>query len=196
MSNPTEGDTPPRPYWHRPRNFNGRFERSIHTVRRDAAAAEYLADHPGTTYREIAEQFGYYDKTEARRGILRAKADVARPAIEKLIGDESRELDALYAEAMKILQRNHVTVSHGKVITWLNPETQQEEPLPDDGPRLTAISTALRIRQAYWDLHGLKQPTKTEAVVTVNPQEIELAGLIEQAEAANATREAHLKGDG
>jgi hypothetical protein len=155
-------DGTPTPYWHRPRNFNGRFERSIHTVRRDAAAAEYKADHPETTLREIAELFGYYDKAQARRGIESAKADVARPAIHKLIGDESRELDALYAEAMAVLQRHHVTVSHGKVITWRNPETNDEEPLVDDGPKLQAIRVALDVRKAYQDLHGLKQPAKTE----------------------------------
>lgn len=163
---PAEQPTPPGPdgdphaFRRRPRNFNGRFERSIHTVRRDAAAAEYKADHPEATLREIAEQFGYYDKSEARRGIERAKADVARPAITKLIGDESTELDLLYAEAMRILQRNHVTVSHGKVITWRNPETQQEETLLDDGPKLAAIQAALRIRESYRKLHGLDQPSR------------------------------------
>lgn len=144
----------------RPRNGMGRFTRTITSARRDAAAAEHLADHPGTTYQQIAELYGYYDKGEARRGIERAKADVARPAITKLIGDESTELDALYTEAVRILQRNHITVSHGKVITWLNPETQQEETLLDDGPKLQAIRVALDIRASYRKLHGLDQPSR------------------------------------
>ncbi|MFC8515491.1 hypothetical protein [Streptomyces sp. NPDC057257] len=176
-----DGPGPEDPYAHlrRPRNFNGRFERSITSVRRDAAAAEYAADHPNATLREIAEEFGYYDKSEARRAILRAKADVARPAIDKLIGDESRELDALYAEACEILQRNHVTVSHGKVVTWRNPETGEDEPLPDDGPKLAAIETALRIRASYRKLHGLDQPSQVAVsgavryeVVGVDPADL------------------------
>jgi hypothetical protein len=132
----------------------------METVRRDAACADYLADHPGTPLAELAQRFGYYDATEARRGILRAKADVARPAIDKLIKTESEELDALYTEACAILQRNHVTVSHGKVITWLNPETGNDEPLLDDGPKLAAIRVALDIRASYRKLHGLDQPSR------------------------------------
>ncbi|MEW2420451.1 hypothetical protein AB0911_07895 [Streptomyces nigra] len=144
----------------RDRDGMGRFRRTLASVRRDAAAAEYQADHPTATLQQIADQFGYYDKGEARRGILRAKADVARPAVTKLIATESEELDALYTEACAILQRNHVTVSHGRVITWLNPDTGQEEPLPDDGPKLQAIQVALRVRESYRKLHGLDQPAQ------------------------------------
>jgi hypothetical protein len=148
--------------WTPARGNNGRFVRNLQSVRRDAACAQYQADHPEVTYRELAERFKYYDKGEARKAILRAKADVARPAVTKLIADESEELDALYTEACNILQRNHVTVSHGRVITWLNPETGQEEPLLDDGPKLAAIQAALKIRESYRRLHGLDRPAKTQ----------------------------------
>lgn len=159
----TNDDTPaddPHAALDRPRNSMGRFERSMASVRRDAAAAEYYADHPGMTYDELAERFGFSHRTDARNAVLRAKADVARPAVTKLIATESEELDALYAEAVAILQRHHVTVSHGKVITWRNPETEQEEPLQDDGPKLAAIQTALRVRESYRKLHGLDQPAQ------------------------------------
>lgn len=144
----------------RDRNSMGRFTRTLASVRRDAAAAEYLADHPGTTYEALKDLFGYAHRSDAKKGIERAKADVARPAITKLIGTESEELDALYTEAVAILQRNHVTVSHGKVITWRNPETLAEEPLLDDGPKLQAIRVALDIRASYRKLHGLDQPSR------------------------------------
>jgi hypothetical protein len=150
----------PHAHLRRTRNQNGRFTRDMTTVRRDAAVAEHLADHPQTTYNELAELFGFSHRKDAYNAVLRAKADVARPAVSKLIDDESQELDALYTEACKILQRNHITVSHGRIVTWLNPETQQEEPLLDDGPKLTAIQTALRVRESYRKLHGLDQPSR------------------------------------
>lgn len=156
---PTPEDDP-YAFLERDRDRMGRFRRTMASVRRDAAAAEYQADHPDATLQQIADRFDYYDKSEARRGILRAKADVARPAITKLIATESEELDVLYTEACAILQRNHVTVSHGKVITWRNPETNVEEPLLDDGPKLAAIQAALRIRESYRKLHGLDQPAQ------------------------------------
>jgi hypothetical protein len=168
-----------RDEWTRDRDNRGRFTRNLRSVRRDAACAEYQADNPKISYRELAEIFGYYDKSEARLAILRAKADVARPAVTKLIATESEELDALYAEACAILQRNHITVSHGKIITWLNPETQQEEPLVDDGPKLQAIQVALRVRESYRKLHGLDQPAQVAVsggvkyeVVGVDPADL------------------------
>lgn len=160
---PTNDDTPDNdPYaaQRRPRNSMGRFERSMTTVRRDAAAADYYSDHPGMTYEELATLFGFCHRSDAKKAIERAKADVARPAVTKLIATESEELDALYTEAVAILQRNHVTVSHGKVITWRNPETGEDEPLLDDGPKLQAIQVALRVRESYRKLHGLDQPAQ------------------------------------
>jgi len=163
----------------RQRDGRGRFTRSIKTARRDAAAADYLAEHPGTTYRQLARLFGYYDHKDARIGIEQAKADVARPAVTKLIADESQELDALYTEAVAILQRNHVTVSHGRIVMWRNPDTGQEEPLQDDGPRLQAIQLALRVRESYRKLHGLDQPAQVAVsgavryeVVGVDPADL------------------------
>jgi hypothetical protein len=157
---PNTPDNDPNAHLRRDRNSTGRFVRSLDTVRRDAAAAEYLADHPGTTYEEIKERYGYAHRSDAKKAIERAKADVARPAITKLIATESEELDALYTEACAILRRNHVAVSHGHVVTWLNPETNKEEPLPDDGPKLAALRVALSIRDQYENLHGLKQPAQ------------------------------------
>jgi hypothetical protein len=145
---------------HATRDARGKFVRSIDTVRRDAAAAEYLAEHPGTSYRELAERFGYYDKGTAWRGIQAAKADVARPAVTKLVQAESDELDSLYVMALEIIERNHVVVSHGRVVTMRDPDTGEERPLQDDGPRLQAIQMALRIRDQYQNLHGLKQPAQ------------------------------------
>jgi hypothetical protein len=138
----------------------GRFTRTIRSARRDAEAADYYADHPSMTYDELATMFGYSHRSDARKGIQRAIADVARPAVSKLIAAESDELDILYTEACAILQRNHVTVSHGRIVMWRNPETGVEEPLPDDNPKIQAIRVALDVRKAYQDLHGLKQPSR------------------------------------
>jgi len=150
----------PNAHLQRPRSRMGRFTRTIHSARRDAEAADYYADHPGMTYDELAERFGFSHRSDAKKAVQRAIADVARPAVTKLIQTESDELDILYTEACAILQRNHVTVSHGKVIMWRNPETNVEEPLLDDMPKLQAIRVALDVRKAYEELHGLKQPSR------------------------------------
>ena len=156
---PTPEDDP-NAYLERPRSRMGRFTRTIQSARRDAEAAEYYGEHPGMTYDELAERFGFSHRSDAKKAVQRAIADVARPAVTKLIAAESDELDILYSEALAILERNHVTVSHGKVITARNEETGKDEPLLDDGPKLAAIQAALRIRESYRKLHGLDQPAQ------------------------------------
>lgn len=153
-------------------NGQGRFERHPDTVERDKQAVELRAQR--WTLQQIADHLGYSDKSNVRRAIERARADVARPAITQLIQTESDELDELYALALEIIHRNHVVVSHGKVICGTD-----GEPLLDDGPKLQAIQTALRIRDQYQNLHGLKQPAQVAVsgavryeVIGVNPEDL------------------------
>ncbi|MFF7550931.1 hypothetical protein ACFZCU_46115 [Streptomyces canus] len=179
---PDDEEDPHHPT-NRPQDRWGRFERSMATVRRDAKAAGLRAD--GLTYEQIAEQLGWADKSDARKAVLRARADVARPAITRLIATESEELDALYTEACAILQRRHITVSHGKIIMWRNPDTDEEEPLLDDGPKLQAIRVALDVRKAYEELHGLKQPSR----VSIDAQQLgdEIGALLDRATRDDST---------
>ena len=162
-----------REHLERPRDGKNRFVRSMDNVRRDAEAAAYWAEHR-CTYQEIADRFGYYDRSQAWRGIQSAKRDVALPAVTKLRQTEAEQLDALYLMALEIIERNHVVVSHGRVVCG-----DDGQPLQDDGPRLQAIQTALRIRDQYQALHGLKQPAKVEhsggvtfEIVGVDPQDL------------------------
>ncbi|MFE4716850.1 hypothetical protein ACFRLW_10415 [Streptomyces sp. NPDC056728] len=168
---PTAGT--PQPH-HAP---GGRFERGMDTVRRDAAAAELRAQK--RTYQQIADELGFGNRGDAWRAVLRAKADVARPAVTKLIQAESGELDDLYVMALEVIEANHVVVSHGKVVTRLDPESGEEKPLQDNGPKLQAIQTALRVRESYRKLHGLDAEQKVNVsgavryeVVGVDPADL------------------------
>lgn len=155
----------------------GRYERGMDTVQRDASAAELRAQK--RTYRQIAAELGFNNPGDAWRAVQRAKADVARPAVTKLIQTESEELDDLYILAMEVIEANHVVVSHGKVVTMLDAESGEEKPLTDNGPKLQAIQTALRIRESYRKLHGLDQPAQVAVsgavryeVVGVDPADL------------------------
>ncbi|MFI5524993.1 hypothetical protein [Streptomyces platensis] len=146
----------------RARDTTGKFVRTIASAQRDAAAANLRAERPAVPYREIARRLGYSDGGDAWRGVRRAMRDAVIEPVERLIETEAAELDALYVEAMEILGRNHVTVNQGRIITMLDPDTGRELPLPDDGPRLAALNTALKIRESYRRLRGLDAATKTE----------------------------------
>ncbi|MFD3917131.1 hypothetical protein [Streptomyces sp. NPDC058603] len=154
------------------RNGKGRFDRSIESVRRDAAAAELRAG--GLKYHEIAAELGYCDKGEAWRGVQKAKADVAREPVARLIQTEAAQLDELYVAALEVLERDHVMVSHGRIVT-----DEEGRPLLDDGPKLNAIRELRGIRESYRKLFGTDAPSR----VSVDAQQLgdEIAALLNQA---------------
>ncbi|GAA3718170.1 hypothetical protein [Streptomyces tremellae] len=156
------------------RNGKGKFERGIESVRRDAAAAEMRAQRPTPTYQEIADRLGYSDKGEAWRGVQRAKADVAREPVARLIASEAAQLDELYAAALEVLERDHVVVSYGSVV-----KGEDGKPLLDDGPKLAAIRELRGIRESYRKLHGLDAPSR----VSVDAQQLgdDILALLDRA---------------
>ncbi|MER5559693.1 hypothetical protein ABT071_13915 [Streptomyces sp. NPDC002506] len=155
VNNPSQGEPGNR----RARSEgNGQFVRTDDTARRDAQAAALRSE--GKTFEHIATTLGYADKGCAWRGVRRARRDAAIEPVTQLVETESAELDDLYARALEILDRHHITVQQGRVVTMLDADTGREVPIPDDGPKLQALLVALKIRQAYQDLHGLKAEKK------------------------------------
>lgn len=162
-----QGDDP----MERLRNGKGRFDRSITTVERDAAAAGLRAD--GMNYQQIADELGYSGKGEAWRGVQRAKADVAREPVAKLIQTEAAQLDALYVAALEVLERDHVFVSHGRIV-----KDDDGNPILDDGPKLNAIRELRTIRESYRKLFGADAPSR----VSVDAQQLgaEISALFDR----------------
>lgn len=153
------------------RNGKGRFDRSIHTVERDAAAADLRANNK--TYKEIAAELGFCDKGEAWRAVQRAKQDVARVPVAKLIQREAEQLDELYVAALEVLERDHVMVSHGRIV-----KGDDDQPLLDDGPKLAAIRELRALRESYRKLFGTDAPSR----VSVDAQQIgaEISALFDR----------------
>lgn len=170
MGHMTTNDTPPDA---QPRDGNGKYE-YVHTaVQRDAEAMRLKAE--GKTYEQIAAALGYYDRGHAWRGIQRARKAVLREPAEELIATEAARLDDLYATALEILERDHVMVSHGKVIY----DESSGEPMLDDAPRLAALRELRAIRESYRKLHGLDAARKVDLsggvryeLVGVDPDEL------------------------
>jgi hypothetical protein len=137
---------------------DGRYIRTDDSVRRDAQAAGLRSQ--GRTFQQIADALGYCDKGAAWRGVRRARRDAVIEPVTKLIEAESAELDELYARALEILDRHHITVQQGRVVTMLDRDTGQEVPVPDDGPKLQALQVALKIRESFRKLRGLDAEKK------------------------------------
>ncbi|WP_060888052.1 hypothetical protein [Streptomyces caniscabiei] len=142
----------------RPHNNNtGRFEPSQPAAEKAARAAHLKAENPRLSYQQIADAVGYNNKSDAWRAIQRCRDAVIREAGAELVAAEAAHLDDLFVEALEVLQRDHVTVSHGRIV-----KDDDGRPILDDGPKLAAIDRLLRVRESYRKLYGADQPAKVE----------------------------------
>jgi hypothetical protein len=138
-----------------PRDGNGGFLYTDASVQRDADASRLRSE--GKTYQQIADALGYGDRGCAWRGVQRARRAILREPVEQLIQVESGRLDELYVAALDVLERDHPTVSNGRVMY-----DDDGKPILDDGPKLAAIRELRQIRESFRKLHGLDQPGKVE----------------------------------
>ncbi|MFD5058244.1 hypothetical protein [Streptomyces sp. NPDC058394] len=142
----------------RPHGGDGQFVRSLTTAQRDAEAARLRSK--GWTYPRIAAELGFNHKADAYNAVKRVLDETVREAGDDLRALELDRLDGMYAAAMEVLEREHVTVSNGKVVTL------DGEPLPDDGPVLQAIDRLLRIQERRARLLGLDAPVKRDVTLS------------------------------
>ncbi|WP_181788189.1 hypothetical protein [Streptomyces phytophilus] len=149
---------------------DGRFIRTPENARQDARAAELRAE--GLSYQQIADELDLGNKGSAHRAVRRALRDIAEKPAQAVRDLELRRLDAMYEAVMEVLERRHVTVSHGKVIV-----DDGGEPLLDDSPVLQAVDRLLKIQARRAALLGLDAETKvnlsggvTYEIVAVDPE--------------------------
>lgn len=164
------------------RASNGKFTRTIENAQRDAEAARLRAR--GKSYQQIADTLGYSSRADARRGVqLILVETVAEPAAE-VREMQLVQLDELTQAALDVLERRHITVSHGRVIY-----DDDGTVIEDDGPVLAAIDRLLRIQERRAKLLGLDAPSRHE-VVTLSAVEAEIERLsaeLGRSEAGSAT---------
>lgn len=134
------------------RDGNGTFVYTITLAQRDAEAARLKAQ--GRTYQFIADELGYCDRWHARDRIKKLLQETLQEAGDELRAVERDRLDRLATAAWGVLDRQHITVSNGKVITLGG------EPLVDDAPTLQAIDRLLRISESRRKLEGLDAPAR------------------------------------
>ncbi|WP_327246560.1 hypothetical protein [Streptomyces sp. NBC_01320] len=143
----------------RPHDGKGRFVRTLTTAERDAEAARLRSS--GWTYPRIAAELGFNHKADAYNAVKRVLDATVREAGDDLRALELDRLDDMYAAAMEVLEREHVTVSNGRVVSL-----DDGTPLPDDGPVLQAIDRLLRIQERRARLLGLDAPVKRDLTLT------------------------------
>ncbi|WP_121160740.1 hypothetical protein [Micromonospora pisi] len=161
-----------------------RAQRAATAERRRKAIDMQLA---GATYDQIADELGYADRAAAHKDITRAMETAVvelRESVEVRRHRELQRLDLMWAEAWAVLKRDHVVVSHGKLI-YDEREGNEGKPLLDDGPKLQAVVTLLKIQERRAKYEGLDAPTRVEAI-TIDSLDAEIARLTAELEATEA----------
>jgi hypothetical protein len=162
-----------------------RAQRAKTAERRRQAVEMRLA---GATLDQIVDKLDYADRAAAHKDITRAMeqnvVELAQP-VEVLRETELQRLDVLWAEAWAVLKREHVTVSHGKIVYDERSVDGEPKPLLDDGPVLQAISTLLKIQERRAKFLGLDSPVKVEAI-TIDSIDAAIAKLAAELEADQA----------
>ncbi|MFI6251502.1 hypothetical protein [Streptomyces sp. NPDC051016] len=156
VAEPTPGPREPA------RDARGHYISTIDDANRAAQAARLRADNPKMTYQQIADTVGYSDKGDCWRAIQKCRQAVITGAGAELIASEAQQLDDLFVAALEVLERDHVVVSHGKVINGAD-----GKPLLDDGPKLAAIREMRMLRESYRKLYGLDAEQKVSVAGSV-----------------------------
>lgn len=176
----------------------------------DAKAAQLRAQ--GMSYQAIADAMGWEAKSTAYRAVARALKDTLGEAPDEVRQLELERLDELWRKAYEVMNRDHLTVQHGKVVgRRVGIERHDDgiekldhdgktipiyEDLLDDGPVLNAIDRLLRIQERRARLLGLDVPVKAHLTVhQVDPRDLELAEILREAKARQASEEQLLKGE-
>ncbi|SRR6266511_1782544 len=130
--------------------------RSVTAAQRAAEAVRMRKD--GRQYDEIGRRFGVSTQRAHQIVTKALDATVQEPA-DELRSLELARLDQMWVEALKVLRRRHVVVSHGEIVR------DDGRPLEDDAPVLHAIDRLLKIQERRARLLGLDAPTQAKVTV-------------------------------
>lgn len=152
------------------RDGNNRFTPNVEDAQIRAEAARLRAK--GWTYTRIADELGYSSRSAAAGAVKQVLSETAQDAGDEFRAVKREQLRLLTEATWEILEREHIIVSNGRVVS-LN-----DEPLKDPGPALTAIGILLRINESERKLEGADEPAR----VSVEAQQIgaEIASILDQ----------------
>lgn len=152
--------------------------RSQRTLEGETLRAEIVAlRRQRLSQQEIARRLGISQQRVSQL-YRQTLAEIPAQQVDEHRLEDLEQLDYLASKAIEVLERQHVTVSNGRVVS-LN-----DEPIEDDAPVLAAIAALLKVQERKAKLLGLDAPTKHE-VVTLDAIDAEIARL--NAELAGGT---------
>ena len=142
----------------------------------------------GLEFSEIATEMGYADRSGAFRAVQRGIRNAFREDATELVAMSAQRLNALRRLFEEIAQSRPCLVSlhSGKVV--MDP-SDGCTPMVDNALRMQAGLALLKVEVAWWDLVGIKAPTKKRVeVIGEDTVDAEIKKLMAEAEARDAAR--------
>jgi hypothetical protein len=168
------------------RGGTGRFRRTVESAARDMRAAELHGQ--GWTHQRIADELGFAHRGKATEAIQRAFASIPTEGAEMAKRIDLERIDQLIEKNWEVLERQHVTVSQGRVVRRFTGVERHADgiekldadgkPIPvfedvlDDGAVATSSTVILRLLKRRAEMYGYDEPVHTRVEI-VPPEVIE-----------------------
>jgi len=122
----------------------------------------FKAYRDGKSFRELGLEH-HISAERARQIYWAVVKEVPFAEVSEYRLEQLERIGELRREAIGILNTKHITISNGQVVIY------NGQPVLDDGPRLNAILTLLKIEERQAKLLGLDAPARAEiSVQSVN----------------------------
>jgi len=181
------------------RGGNGRFTRTAASIRRDHEAAELRGQ--GLSYAAIAARLKFSHKGKAHEAVMRAFADIPSEESAQAKKLDLERIDRLIEWNWATMLREHVTVSHGKVVGrqagWQRDDDGQimydgdgapiplYEDVPDDGPGQASAREIRMLLERRAKMFGYDAPVRHE-VRTIGEIDARLLELADEVAGVDA----------
>lgn len=183
------------------RDGKGKFTRTPASARRDAEAAALRGK--GYTFDAIAAELGMASRAKAYEAVQRAFAAIPYEQVEEARRLDLERIDRLIAHCWAVMEREHVTVSQGRIVGkrvgWERDEATGEllfdgdgapipvfEDLLDDGPGMTAVREIRGLLERRARMTGYDAPARARIEVVDDDVARALADEMEREIAALA----------
>jgi len=137
-------------------------------VRRAAVVDRYRL---GRTFKQIGEELGFSTQ-RAHEIYWDAMNAVQRKSVEARRAQMEDQLDEVVRVASRVMAADHIAHSNGRVVTMTDPETGEDTPVLDDGPKLDAGRTIIAAQARLAKMIGADAATKVESEVSVLRYEV------------------------
>lgn len=174
------------------RSGNGQFRRTPAAAARDMRAADLHGQ--GWTHERIAAELGYAGRGSVSKAIARAFDAIVTPGAKEAKRLDFERIDRLIELNWAALERQHVTVSNGRVVRRFtgverHPDGIEKldpdgKPIPvfedvlDDGPVAVHSAVILRLLERRAQMHRYDEPALSRVeVITEGMVESHIARL-------------------